>query len=164
MSNVKTHRIAEYNLNSYLEWEVEAYISEKPEFIERYEHYRSKELDKLIGSLQVSEITREIIEDIIWQDENLPGDAYEYFEEEMNNYFGDYQGKTAKIEGKNMGWRNRTGNKEIEIDDGVDIFKAIAVNSDLTFEIWREDEEGVYYASMSHHDSPMGESYTITIK
>ncbi len=47
----------------------------------------------------------------------------------------------------------------------MDIFEAIQVKSELTFRIWKEsDIEGVYFASMSHHDSPTRESYEITLK
>jgi len=157
-------KIAEYNINQYIDYEVDVYMDEKHEFIERYEHYKSDNHDKRVGEFNIADIDKDLIEEIVWQDENLPGDAYEHFEEDMNDYFGEYQGRVAEIEGKNMGWRNRSGEKEIEIEEGVDIFKAIAIESDLTFKIWSEDEEGVYYATMSHHDSPMGESYTITIK
>lgn len=163
MSNVITTRIAEYDVLEFIEFEIKDYLNNIPEFLERYEHYILEDL-RQVGSLKPSEVTESIIEDAVWQDENLGGDAYEQFEYNMS-YFDKYAGQTMYIKGENMGWQNRTAYKEGVIESGMDIFEAIQVNSDLTFRIWKEsDIEGVYFASMSHHDSPTGESYEIQIK
>ena len=163
MSNVITTKIAEYDVQEFREFEIKHYLNNIPEFLERYEFYILKDL-RQVGSLKPSEVTESIIEDVVWQDENLGGDAYEQFESDMS-YFDKYIGETMYIKGENMGWQNRTGYKEGVIESGMDIFEAIQVNSDLTFRIWKEsDIERVYFASMSHHDSPTGESYEIQIK
>jgi hypothetical protein len=82
------------------------------------------------------------------------------------SYFDKYSGETFSIIGSNMGWQNRTGQKDVEVSDGMDLFEAIRVDSDLNFRIWRESDDapGVYHARMSHHDSPMGEHYELTLK
>jgi len=164
MSNVITTRIAEYDVQEFIEFEIKDYLNNIPEFLERYEFYILEDL-RQVGSLKPSEVTESIIEDAVWQDENLGGDAYEQFEYDML-YFDKYSGETFSIVGTNMGWQNRTGQKDVEITHGMDLFEAIRVNSDLTFRIWKDsdDEPGVYHASMSHHDSPTGESYEIQIK
>ena len=163
MSNVITTRIAEYDVQEFIKFEIKDYLNNIPEFLERYEFYILEDL-RQVGSLKPSEVTESIIEDAVWQDDNLGGDAYEQFESDMS-YFDKYSGETFSIVGTNMGWQNRTGQKDVEITDGMDLFEAIRVNSDLTFRIWKDsDIEGIYFATMSHHDSPTGEHYEIQIK
>lgn len=164
MSNVIKTRIAEYDVQEFMGFEIKDYLNDIPEFLERYEFYILEDL-RQVGSLKPSEVTESIIEDAVWQDHNLYVDAYQQFEDDMT-YFDKYSGETFSIIGTNMGWQNRTGQKDVEITDGMDLFEAISVNSDLTFRIWRDsdDEPGVYHASMSHHDSPTGEHYQLTLK
>ena len=163
MSNVITERIAEYDVQEFIEFEIKEYLNNIPEFLERYEFYILEDL-RQVGSLKPNEVTESIIEDVVWQDDDLGGDAYEQFESDMS-YFDKYIGETMYIKGEIIGWQNRTLYKDVVIKSGMDIFEAIQVNSDLTFRIWKEsDTEGVYFASMSHHDSPTGESYEIKIE
>ena len=165
MSNVITTRIAEYDVQEFIGFEVKHYLENPDEFIDRYEWHRleGEEVCR-VGDLTVKEVTREIIDEIVWKDELLPGDAYQQFEDDMT-YFDKYSGETFSIIGTNMGWRNRTGQLDVEVTDGMDLFEAIRVNSDLTFRIWKDsDIEGIYFATMSHHDSPTGEHYELTLK
>ena len=166
MSNVIKTRIAEYDYSEFIELEAKHYLQNPDDFIERYEFYKLRgENVNRVGDLKESEVTEEIIDDVISRDEHLPGDAWEQFEDDMT-YFDKYSGETFSIIGTNMGWRNRTGQKDVEVTDGMDLFEAIRVNSDLTFRIWKDsdDEPGTYHASMSHHDSPTGEHYELTLK
>jgi len=166
MSNVITQRIAEYDYSMFVEHEVKMYLENPDIFIERYEWYKleGEEVNR-IGDLKESEVTEEIIQDAVWRDELLPGDAWETFEHDMG-YFDQYSGETFSVIGTNMGWQNRTGQKDVEVRDGMDLFKAIEVNSDFNVRFWRDSDSkpGVYYANMSHHDSPMGEHYEFTLK
>ena len=88
MSNVITERIAEYDFQEFIEFEIKDYLNNIPEFLERYEHYILEDL-RQVGSLKPSEVTESIIEDAVWQDDNLNGDAYEQFESDMS-YFDKY--------------------------------------------------------------------------
>ena len=163
MSNVIKTRIAEYDVQEFVGFEAKYYLENPDEFLDRYEFY--KLLDLRVGDLKKEDVTEEIVNEIIWEDDLLPGDAYQQFESDMT-YFDKYSGETFSIIGSNMGWRNRTGQKDVEVTDGMDLFEAIRVNSDLTFRIWKDsdDEPGTYHASMSHHDSPTGEHYELTLK
>lgn len=163
MSNVIKTRIAEYDVQEFVGFEAKYYLENPDEFLDRYEFY--KLLDLRVGDLKKEDVTEEIVNEIVWEDDLLPGDAWEQFESDMT-YFDKYSGETFSIIGSNMGWRNRTGQKDVEVTDGMDLFEAIRVNSDLTFRIWKDsdDEPGTYHASMSHHDSPTGEHYELTLK
>jgi len=164
MSNVITQRIAEYDLSDFMHYEIKMYLENPDIFLDRYEFYILEDL-RQVGTLKPNEVTEEIINDVVWRDELLPGDAWETFEHDMS-YFDQYIGETFSVIGTNMGWQNRTGQKDVEVTDGMDLFKAIQLDTDFTVRFWRDsdDEPGVYHARMSHHDSPTGESYEIQIK
>ncbi len=163
MSNVIKTRIAEYDVQEFVGFEAKYYLENPDEFLDRYEFY--KLLDLRVGDLKKEDVTEEIVNEIVWKDDLLPGDAYQQFEDDMS-YFDKYSGETFSIIGTNMGWQNRTGQKDVEVTEGMDLFEAIRINSDLTFRIWKDsnDEPGTYHASMSHHDSPTGEHYELTLK
>jgi len=163
MSNVIKTRIAEYDVQEFVGFEAKYYLENPDEFLDRYEFY--KLLDLRVGDLKKEDVTEEIVNEIVWEDDLLPGDAYQQFEDDMT-YFDKYSGETFSIIGTNMGWQNRTGQKDVEVTEGMDLFEAIRINSDLTFRIWKDsnDEPGTYHASMSHHDSPTGEHYELTLK
>tara|TARA_R100000278_G_C5473342_1_gene165330 strand:- start:1293 stop:1796 length:504 start_codon:yes stop_codon:yes gene_type:complete len=166
MSNVITKRIAEYDLSDFNRYEIKMYLENPDVFLDRYEFYEleGEEVNK-VGDLKESEVTEEIIQEIVWRDELLPGDAWETFEHDMG-YFDQYIGETFSVVGTNMGWQNRTGQKDVEVGDGMDLFKAIEVNTDFSVRFWKESDDapGVYWASLHHHDSPTGETYEFTLK
>ena len=166
MSNVITKRIAEYDLSDFNRYEIKMYLENPDVFLDRYEFYEleGEEVNK-VGDLKESEVTEEIIQEIVWRDELLPGDAWETFEHDMG-YFDQYIGETFSVVGTNMGWQNRTGQKDVEVGDGMDLFKAIEVNTDFSVRFWKESDDapGVYWASLHHHDSPTGEIYEFTLK
>ena len=87
----------------------------------------------------------------------------EQFLNDMNEEFMDYVDEEVFVEGKNMGWRNRTGYKEFTLERGEDIFYKIIPDCDLIYSIEKVKEKE-YQVKISHHDSPMGEHYTIKIK
>jgi len=166
MSNVITERIAEYDYSEFIRLEAKHYLENPDDFLDRYEFYKldREEVNK-VGDLKESEVTEEIIDEIVWRDDFLPGDAWEQFEDHMT-YFDKYSGKTFHIEGSNISWQNRSGEKVIDVVDGMDLFKAIQLDTDFTVRFWRDsdDKPGVYHARMSHHDSPMGEHYEFSLK
>jgi len=159
-------RIAEYEVAEFTDHHIKHYLQNPDEFIQRYEFYKleGEEVCR-VGDLKEKEVTEEIVQEIVWRDEHLPSDAYDQFEYDMS-YFDKYSGETFSIIGSSMGWQNRTGQKDVEVSDGMDLFEAIRVDSDLNFRIWRESDDapGIYHARMSHHDSPTGEHYELTLK
>lgn len=166
MSNVITERIAEYDLSDFMHYEIKMYLEDPDVFLDRYEFYKLEgEKVNRVGDLKTTEVTEEIVQEVVWRDELLPGDAWETFEHDMG-YFDQYSGETFSVIGTNMGWQNRTGQKDVEVGDGMDLFKAIQVNTDFSVRFWREsnDAPGVYWASLSHHDSPTGEHYQFSLK
>tara|TARA_R100001443_G_scaffold49244_1_gene61563 strand:+ start:198 stop:701 length:504 start_codon:yes stop_codon:yes gene_type:complete len=166
MSNVITQRIAEYDYSMFVEHEVKMYLENPDDFLDRYEFYklRGEEVNR-VGDLKTTEVTEEIIREIVWRDDLLPYDAWETFEHDMG-YFNQYSGETFSVIGTNMGWQNRTNQKDLEVTDGMDLFELIRVDSDFSVRFWRESDDapGVYWASLHHHDSPTGETYEFTLK
>lgn len=66
------------------------------------------------------------------------------------------------ILGTNMGWRALDGWAVIDTDDGEEFFHRINPDTgDLTFNMWSDDDPATAYASVSHHDAPMGEGREI---
>ena len=166
MSNVITQRIAEYDYSMFVEYEVKMYLENKDVFLDRYEFYKIQEEEICrIGDLKEHEVTEEIIREIVWRDDLLPYDAWETFEHDMG-YFDQYSGETFSVIGTNMGWQNRTNQKDLEVTDGMDLFELIRVDTDFSVRFWRESDDapGVYWASLHHHDSPTGETYEFTLK
>ena len=86
--------------------------------------------------------------------------------EEGNRIIQEFQkhiGKEVCVIGKNMTWRNLEGEKTFTLNKPIDIFEQIAPQTDLTFYIWKKNDNE-YEIKLSHHDSPMGENYYINIK
>lgn len=94
-------------------------------------------------------------------------EEYEY--EEFRDFLDGEIERIAKtgfqfrIEGRNMGWRKREGYKETEIRNTGDLFHAIANGiGDFSGRITVYNDR--LEMSLSHHDAPTGEFYTITPK
>ena len=161
---IATYDYAEYMI-SYINYYLESESNLK-DFKYYYQHYILKD-HNTVGNLKLSEITKDIVEECVYMDDfMMPEDHYRDFENDMD-YFHKYVGKEVFIEGINMGWQNRSGEKTITLTEQMDLFnEIIPENTDLTYYIYKlsSDEENVYRARLSHHDSPMGEDYTITFK
>ena len=108
-------------------------------------------------------ITKDEIEDHFYNDIYLYEIHKEQFLYDLNDEFMDYVDCEVYVEGRNMGWRNRTGYKKFTLERGEDIFYKIIPDCDLTYNI-KKVKEKEYEVRISHHDSPMGEHYTIKIK
>jgi len=62
------------------------------------------------------------------------------------------------VRGENMGWRNLSGYSVFQTNDAQTFFDKVTPNtSDLTFRSYEYGKNGLFI-SVSHHDSPMGES------
>lgn len=91
----------------------------------------------------------------------------EYLREEIDrqiqdsNVLYDEHGEpynAVRIEGKNMGWRHRSGHRIMRVEDfTADPINSVAVNSDYTQQ-WNVTEDGIT-VTQYHHDAPMGETY-----
>ena len=65
------------------------------------------------------------------------------------------------IEGKNMGWQNRSGSKLVDTDDALTLIRAITPNAECTYKA-TYDSPKFFEIILSHHDSPTGEFYKVS--
>jgi len=63
--------------------------------------------------------------------------------------------------GSNMGWQSLSGYKLANVSEPDDIIDALHGNYDFTAKIYHETDKPYLEASVSSHDAPMGEGYTI---
>tara|TARA_Y100001972_G_C7480262_1_gene244111 strand:- start:80 stop:532 length:453 start_codon:yes stop_codon:yes gene_type:complete len=150
MENWKT----QYDESEFLQSEIDFFKEDKQEFLV------SKLWDE---ERKVESVTDKEIEDYFYNDEYLYEIHMEQFLYDLNEEFMDYVDCEVHVEGINMGWRNRTGYKEFTLERGEDVFYKIIPNCHLTYKIEKVKEKE-YQVKIYHHDSPMGEDYTIKIK
>jgi len=154
INKMKKYVVAEYDVANQVSQDIEFFQRNKREYQDNYccdDDDRELEL-----------ITDEEIEKFFWEDY----DRVIYWEDlEMNLEieFNQHIGKEVYVEGKNMGWRNRSGEKTFTLNETMDMFHKIVPECDLTYSMEKvKDKE--YEVRISHHDSPMGEYYNIKIK
>ena len=71
------------------------------------------------------------------------------------------------LKGKNLTWRNLIGTKTITLVDVHQVWRELVPsNTDYSFKAFFQitDKDNVYQARCSHHDSPTGETFTITFE
>ena len=143
-----------YDVYVYMQNEIDFFKRDKQEF-----------LVSILGDEETDPqtITDKQIEEHFENDYYIGVNHFEFFREDLEEEFRQHIGRTIYVEGRNMGWRNRSGHKEFELKSGEDIFREISPECDLTYYITKE-KENEYQVRISHHDSPMGEHYTIKIK
>lgn len=73
---------------------------------------------------------------------------------EVKNYSGYW-----RVIGKNMGWRNLTGTKLIEADNARKLIAEMLPATQFT--IRGKKYNNRLEMVVSHHDSPMGETYVV---
>ena len=147
-------KIAEYDVSEYIQQQIKFFQKDKQEFAVSI--LWDEERD-------VKDITDKEIEEHFYNDYYIGDEHYQDFLYQLEEEFTDYIGKEVYVEGRNMGWRNRSGYKTFEMEFADDVFKKIIPNCDLTYKI-EKVKEGEYEVRISHHDSPMGEYYNIKIK
>ena len=145
--------IAEYNFSDYLHRQIEYFQGDKQEFLV------SILFDEDTPPENISDND---VENHFENDYFLSEVHWEDFENQLEDEFTQHIDKEVRVEGFNMGWRNRSGHKEFTISKPIDVFKEIAPKCDLTFKIDKLSENK-YTIRISHHDSPMGEHYELTI-
>lgn len=147
--------VAEYDVSNYISNQIEFFQNNKEEFCVSILCDEEREPES---------ITDDEIEEHFWGDYYIGELHWEDFTFFLDEEFKQYIGKDVYVEGKNMGWRNRTGYKEFTINKAIDMFREIAPeNCDLTYKM-EKVKEGEYEVRISHHDSPMGEYYNLKIK
>jgi hypothetical protein len=67
---------------------------------------------------------------------------------------------TYKANGENVGWRNTNGETTVELTSGEDLLQQLAPNSPCRMEFKISDT--AITVTLFHHDSPTGETHTIT--
>lgn len=142
-----------YDINQYLYDQITYYSDNKDEFLE------------YIGETGIDylKVEHKEVEDYFYNNYWHSEYYWEDFIENISYQFKDYIGKEVFVTGKNMTWKNLFGQKTFTIKDPTDIFYEIAPETDLTFYLWKIDNNK-YEVKITHHDSPTGEFYNITIK
>jgi len=154
INKVSSHWNTYYDVNEYIHKEIEYFTNNKQEYLVSI--LMDEERDP-------SEVTDAEIEHHFLYDQYLPQYHFEYFQEDIQEEFGKYEGKArVEVYGYNMGWRNRTGHKIYDLNNAFDIYREIAPDCDLIFKIKKVSPEH-YEATIYHHDSPTGERYDIVI-
>lgn len=72
----------------------------------------------------------------------------------------DSDSTTYKSVGENVGWQNTSGEAIVSLEDGMDLIRKITPDSPCNIEFEISDE--AITVTMTHHDSPMGETHRIT--
>jgi len=142
-----------YDLNQYLYDQITYYSDNKYEFLE---YIGETDRDYL-------KVEHKEVEDYFYNNYWHSEYYWEDFIENISYQFKDYIGKEVFVTGKNITWRNLSGQKTFTLNDPMDIFYEIAPQTELTFYLWKINNNE-YEIKMSHHDSPTGEFYNITIK
>ena len=147
-------KIAEYDVAEYIKEQIDFFQNDKQEFLV------SKLWDE---EREVESVTDKEIEEHFWQDDYMGDACFEDFTYDIDEEFRKYIGKEVYVEGRNMGWRNRSGEKTFTLNETMDIFREIVPECDLIYSMEKvKDKE--YEVRIAHHDSPMGETYNIKIK
>lgn len=146
--------VAEYDVGNYINEQVEFFKNDKQEFCVSilWDEERTPE-----------SVSDKEIEEHFWGDYYIGEQHWEFFQEDLEEEFKQHIGKDVYVEGRKMGWRNRTGHKEFTINETIDVFREIAPECDLTYKM-EKVKEGEYEVRISHHDSPTGEYYNLKIK
>jgi len=93
------------------------------------------------------------------QDSDYFSMAFDDFRDGLKEIFKGYY----HIEGKNLGWQNRSGHKDAEINGWDDLRdKVLPKTSELTIKIYKGNKDGEIEMTVAHHDAPMGENYYFT--
>ena len=150
----KNEFVAEYDVGNYISNQIEFFQKDKQEFLVSILADEEREPESL---------SDKEIEEHFYNDYYIGELHWEDFTYQLEEEFKQHIGKDVYVEGRNMGWRNRTGHKEFTINETIDVFREIAPECDLTYKM-EKVKDGEYEVRISHHDSPMGEYYNLKIK
>jgi len=90
---------------------------------------------------------------------------FEYFELDIDDCFKNYLGKKVFVEGKDLGWKSLTGEHTFTLKKTDQIWRELTPESaDFSFKIFEDtNDDHIFKAVCSHHDSPTGEKFTLYI-
>ena len=90
---------------------------------------------------------------------------FEDFELDIDYCFRNYLGKKVFVEGKDLGWQNLSGEKTFILKKTDQIWRELSPHSaDFSFKIFEDtNDDHIFKAVCSHHDSPTGEKFTLYI-
>lgn len=89
---------------------------------------------------------------------------FEDFELEIDYHFSNYLGKKVFVMGEDLGWRNLSGEHTFTLKETDQIWRELTPRSaDFSFRIEDTNDDHVFKAVCSHHDSPTGEKFTLYI-
>ena len=150
--------IAIYDPIGHTQDQLEYWQANPKEFMETFE------IDEDAVDIKDVDARNEYIAEWVYGDYHLQEYYAEDFQESIYEIFNKYVGMTCRIDGSNMGWQNKSGEIEFELDDAQEVLSTIVRQiNDFTAYIY-EVGDNVFEITMSHHDSPMGESHIITFK
>ena len=144
--------IASYDESDIVEAEVKYWLKEgKKEEPERFAGMDEDAIRNAIyeDGIVLEDAYRSMIDDVTEQMKKL----------KKAKKFSGNDGWLAKGEG--MGWRNLSGYKYFRANDAKDLIQQVFPNTnEWTAHFYRR--KGAIYIRVAHHDSPMGEYYTVT--
>ncbi len=146
--------IAKYDFGDYISDQIEFFKNDRQEFCVSILADEDK---------NPKEVTDKQIEEHFYNDYYIGELHFEDFDYDIQEEFEKHIGKDVFVKGENMTWRNLEGEKTFTLNKPIDIFREIAPETDLTFYIWKTNDNE-YEIKLSHHDSPTGEYYSLTIK
>ena len=146
--------IAEYDVGNYISNQIEFFQKDKQEFLVSILADEEREPES---------VSDDEIEEHFWGDYYIGELHWEDFTYLIDEEFTQHIGKDVYVEGRNMGWRNLSGEKTFTINKTIDMFHEIVPECDLTYTM-EKVKEGEYEVRIAHHDSPMGEYYNLKIK
>tara|TARA_R110002012_G_C11336410_1_gene577711 strand:+ start:52 stop:510 length:459 start_codon:yes stop_codon:yes gene_type:complete len=150
------NKIAIYNVSDHLSSQIKYFQKNKGEYQENFTNgFDDRSLDLITD--------KEISDYFFSADSEEHHYHWEDFLCDLEEEFKQYIGKVVSVEGRNMGWDNRSGYKTFQIESTEDIFRQIAPECDLIYEMKKVNDKE-YEVRISHHDSPMGEYYNLKIK
>ena len=148
--------VAKYDVSDHISSQIEYFQKNKDEYQENHTNgFDDRSLDLITD--------KEISDYFFSADSEEHHYHWEDFLEDLEEEFSQYIGEEVYVEGSNMGWRNRSGEKTFKIQSTKDIFWEIAPQCELTYEMEKVTDKD-YEVRISHHDSPMGELYNLKIK
>ena len=84
-----------------------------------------------------------------YADEN----EYENFLSDIDYFFSNYLGRKVFVEGKNLTWRNLSGEANFVLNDPQDIWKKLVPDADFSFVIEETNgKEDSFKATCGSHD------------
>jgi hypothetical protein len=104
-----------------------------------------------------------------WDESNYTEDddldmAYEDFTNDMDEIIAEYGKKSDNhfnITGKNLGWRNQSGEMNKTIKDWKQLqSEVLPKTNEFTVRAYKNKDN--FVLKVSHHDAPTGETYTFT--